>query len=60
MKKLAKYVYFDLFYVLDYYESFDMNIEKWYKKNTYFFLSKVSKKRKGGGGSERYGPLRNI
>ena len=33
-EKFAKYVHLDLFYVLDYTESFDKHIEKWQVKLT--------------------------
>ena len=46
MKKFAKYVYLDLFYVLDYSGCFDLHIEN-YKKTPNFF-SKVS----NGGGAQ--------
>ena len=48
MNKFVKYVYLDMFYVLDYSGSFDMHIEK-------SFLKKCQKSANtGGGGSERY------
>ena len=57
MKKFAKYVQLDLFYVLDYSGSFIKKIKKKIKKqksakNGFFHA--------GEGGSERYGLVRNF
>ena len=60
MKKLAKYVHFDLFYVLDYSGSFDMHIK--YEKKTILFQTSAKNRvlsYKGGGlRTLRTGPQR--
>ena len=52
-KEFAKYVHFDLLYVLGYSGYFDMHIEKLYRINTHFFFDIPQKTgitvRRGGG-----------